>query len=76
MTRQHPTPRSLIRGLRPSPTGIAAAAAAQDPGPLLQLQAARPTSPPPAPRRHRSGSTSRANTRATERLGVLRSALM
>ena len=41
MTRQHPTPISIIRRLRPSPDRFAAAAAVQDPSLLLQLQAAR-----------------------------------
>jgi hypothetical protein len=40
MTRQHPTPSRLIRRLRPSPERFAAAAAVQDPGLLLRLQAA------------------------------------
>ena len=40
MTRQHTTPRRLVRRLRPSPERFAAAAAVQDPGLLLQLQAA------------------------------------
>jgi hypothetical protein len=39
MARQHQTLSSLIRALRSSPAGFAAAAALQDPGPLLQLQA-------------------------------------
>ena len=40
MTRQHPTPRRLVRRLRPAPERFAAAAALQNPGLLLQLQAA------------------------------------
>jgi hypothetical protein len=39
MARQYPTPRSIVRRLRPSPENIAAAAALHDPGPLLRLQA-------------------------------------
>jgi Na+/H+ antiporter NhaA len=39
MTRQHRS--SIVRRLRPSPERLAAAAAAYDPGPMLQLQAAR-----------------------------------
>jgi hypothetical protein len=39
MARQHQTLSSLIRALRSSPASFAAAAALQDPGPLLQLQA-------------------------------------
>jgi hypothetical protein len=41
MARQHPTPSSLVRRLRPSPERFAAAAALHDPSLLLQLQAAR-----------------------------------
>ena len=44
MTRQHPTSRRLVRRLvrrlRPAPERFAAAAALQNPGLLLQLQAA------------------------------------
>jgi Na+/H+ antiporter NhaA len=39
MTRQHTTPRHLVRRLRPAPERFAAAAALQNPGLLLQLQA-------------------------------------
>lgn len=39
MARQHQTISSLIRALRSSPAGFAAAAALKGPGPLLQLQA-------------------------------------
>jgi ferredoxin-NADP reductase/MOSC domain-containing protein YiiM len=41
MARQHAMLNSVVRRLRPSPEGGAAAAALQDPGPLLQLQAER-----------------------------------
>jgi ferredoxin-NADP reductase/MOSC domain-containing protein YiiM len=41
MARQHTTRNSLVRELRPSPESLAAAAALQDPGPLLELQAER-----------------------------------
>jgi hypothetical protein len=54
MTRQHQTPRRLVRRLRPAPERFAAAAALQNPGLLLQLQAAHehaeePSDPPPSP---------------------------
>ena len=53
MTGQHPTSRRLVRRLRPAPERFAAAAALQNPGLLLQLQAAderadEPSDPPPA----------------------------
>jgi ferredoxin-NADP reductase/MOSC domain-containing protein YiiM len=41
MAHQHPTLNNLVHRLRPSPVSIAAGAALQDPGPLLQLQAER-----------------------------------
>jgi hypothetical protein len=54
MTRQHATHSSVVRRLRPAPERFAAAAALQNPGLLLQLQAARsdgdrPTNPPTSP---------------------------
>jgi hypothetical protein len=54
MTRQHATRSSIVRRLRPAPERFAAAAALQNPGLLLQLQAAqsdrdRPTNPPTSP---------------------------
>jgi ferredoxin-NADP reductase/MOSC domain-containing protein YiiM len=43
MARRHTTLNRLARLLRPAPESVAAAAALHDPGPLLQLQAERPT---------------------------------
>jgi hypothetical protein len=40
MTREHATPKSLVRRLRPAPERLAAAAAVYDPSLLLRLQAA------------------------------------
>ena len=48
MTRKHPTVHRIVRRLRPSPERIAAAAAVQDPNPLLQLRAAQMTGMRPA----------------------------
>ena len=53
MTGQHPTSRRLVRRLRPAPERFAAAAALENPGLLLQLQAAderaeEPSDPPPS----------------------------
>ena len=73
MTRQHPTSRRLVRRLvrrlRPAPERFAAAAALQNPGLLLQLQAAdehaeEPSGPPPSPTplRWRSGVRSSIGT--------------
>ncbi len=39
MAWQHPTPRSLMPRLRPTPERVAAAAALHDPSLLLRLQA-------------------------------------
>jgi len=48
MARQHPSPRGLFRWLRPSPEGLAAAAALYDPALLLRLRAERLQGKPPA----------------------------
>jgi hypothetical protein len=53
MTRQHNTPRRLVRRLRPSPERFAAAAAAQDPGLMLRLQAAHEDAEEPSDPPHR-----------------------
>ena len=58
MTRQHTTPRRLVRRLRPSPERFAAAAAAQDPGLLLQLQAAEDEAEEPSHPPHRRAASS------------------
>jgi Na+/H+ antiporter NhaA len=50
MTRKHPTLRSFVRRLRPSPERFAAAAAPHDPSLLLRLQEVQAESSPP-PRR-------------------------
>jgi hypothetical protein len=41
MPRQHPSPITIVRRLRPSPERFGAAGALQDPNLLLQLLAAR-----------------------------------
>jgi hypothetical protein len=41
VARREITPNRLLRRFRPSPESVAAAAALQDPGPLLELQAER-----------------------------------
>jgi hypothetical protein len=61
MTRQHhPKLRSVVHGLQPSLADLAAAAAAYDPGPLLQNQATqrgRADAPPPRRRPRRDAGT-------------------